>query len=95
LIPARFGRNSPDIMIPTKKSHTLSLLICTVIPMIYFAGYAKIRMNCENFGGSYFVAPEYVRESTSLRAIYRPCFQVEERFTGNQFTVGLWGMIKP
>jgi hypothetical protein len=82
-------------MIPTKKSHTLSLLLCTVIPMIYFAGYAKIRMSCENFGGSFFIVPDYVRDSTSLRAIFRPCFQVEERFTGNQFTITPWGIMRP
>ncbi|MEO5913559.1 MAG: hypothetical protein ABIS50_04965 [Luteolibacter sp.] len=82
-------------MIPIKKSHTASLLVCAVLLLTYFAGYAKIRKDCQNFGGRFFVVPGYVATRPSLRTIYRPSFLLEQRFTGNQFSISLWGMISP
>ena len=82
-------------MLPIKKSHTSSLLICVLLLLTYCAGYARIRKDCRSFGGTFSVVPGYVSTRESLRAIYRPCFLLEERFTGTHFSISLWGMVSP
>lgn len=82
-------------MMPIKKSHTSRLMVCVVLLVTYFGGYAKIRKDCKSLGGTFIIIPSYVTAHESLRVIYRPCFQLESRCTGNQFSISLWGMISP
>jgi hypothetical protein len=82
-------------MITLGKNHTANLVLCTVLLLAYFAGYAAIRKDCQNFGSNFNVVPKYVGTSPNLRTIYRPCFLLEHRLTGNQFSISPWGMAHP
>lgn len=81
-------------MILLKTRHPVCWL-AQVLLLTDFAGYARIRMDCQNFGSRFSVDPRYVSTRESFRAIYRPCFLLEQRFRGNYFTITPWGMVSP
>lgn len=70
-------------------------MICTLLAVVYFGGYAAIRFKCESYGTT-VVVPDYIVSNigkrTPLYTFYKPLFFIERLITKNQFTWSPWAV---
>ncbi len=73
-------------MKPAAPPSKAGLSIAAVIVLSYLAGYGIIRKGCLPMGGPWLLVPDYLVTNPTLSLLYRPCFWLETRISGNQFT---------
>ena len=82
-------------MIATGQLRTATYALAVLTALCYLSGYTLIRKDCSTMAPKFVVVPEYVSSNSPLRILYRPCFWLEHRCWGNQFSTTPWGMMPP